>query len=279
MPELPEVETIKTAIEHHIGKAKIEDVIVRNRFLRVPVSDYIEEILRNTQIIGYARRAKYIIINLDNNQSIVWHLGMSGKVHICDQLPIVLNKHDHIIIRTSNGYMIYNDARRFGLFICCETSKLSEISLFSEMGFEPFDDKLTPNYLFDKLRKKKIPIKAALLDQKIIVGIGNIYASEALFLAQISPLRAANKLSMAECGKLISAIRETLKNAIAAGGSTLKDYEKPDGSLGYFQNLHCVYNKTGQKCPQCICNTAKTGGIRKVVLAGRSSFYCPVKQK
>lgn len=279
MPELPEVETIKTAVERHIGNAGIEDVIVRNRNLRVPVPADIENKLRNTHITGYRRRAKYIIIDLDNGLSLIWHMGMSGKVHICETLPDPLGKHDHIIIRTTNGYLIYNDARRFGVFTYCATNQLAAQPLFAKMGPEPFDDALTADYLFGRLQKKKIPVKTALLDQEIVVGIGNIYASEALYHAGISPLRPADKVSRVECKKLIAAVRKTLQSAIAAGGSTLKDYEKPDGSLGYFQNLHCVYNKTGQKCPQCTCDTAKTGGIRKVVLAGRSSFYCPRKQK
>lgn len=279
MPELPEVETIKTAIEKSIGKAKIEDVIIRNRKLRVPVPCDTENTLRNTNIIGYRRRAKYIVIDLDCEISIIWHMGMSGKINITDTLPDPLGKHDHIIIRTSNGYLIYNDARRFGMFTYAETKKLNEHSLFAKMGPEPFDKKLTPDYLFDKLQKKKISIKAALLDQEIIVGIGNIYASEALFGSGISPMRASNKISKDECKILIKEIQKTLKKAIAAGGSTLRDYAKPDGSLGYFQNLHCVYNKTGQKCPHCTCDINKTGGIRKVVIAGRSSFYCPQKQE
>lgn len=279
MPELPEVETIKTAIERCIGHAKIEDAVIRNRNLRIPVPADMESRLRNTVITGYRRRAKYIVIDLDNGLSIIWHMGMSGKVHIVDTLPEPPGKHDHIIIRTSNGYLIYNDARRFGMFTYAETDNLERHPLFAKLGPEPFDDALTADYLFGKLQKKSIPVKAALLDQEIIVGIGNIYASEALFGAGISPLRPANLVSERECEKLISEIRKTLKKAVAAGGSTLRDYEKPDGSLGYFQNLHCVYNKTGQKCPQCTCDPGKTGGIRKTVIAGRSSFYCPQKQK
>lgn len=279
MPELPEVETIKTAIERHIGNARIDDVIIRNRRLRLPVPDDTEERLRNRRITGYRRRAKYILIHLDNGLSIIWHMGMSGKVLICDVPPDPPGKHDHIIIRTDKGCLVYNDARRFGLFTYCETAVLNEHPLLAKMGPEPFDEALTADYLYDRLQKKKIPLKAALLDQEIVTGIGNIYASEALYHAAISPLRPADKVSRSECRKLIEAVRKTLQSAIAAGGSTLKDYEKPDGSLGYFQNLHCVYNKTGQKCPQCTCDTAKTGGIRKTVLAGRSTFYCPRKQK
>ena len=133
--------------------------------------------------------------------------------------------------------------------------------------------------LFNKLQNKNIPIKVALLDQAIINGIGNIYASEALFDAELNPTRAANSLNIRDCERLVDSIRKILKQAIDAGGSSIHDYRKPDGSLGYFQNMHCVYNKIGQKCPGCTCNITKTGGIRKIVQTGRSTFYCPVKQK
>lgn len=276
MPELPEVETVKTAIEHSIGNARIESIVVRNNKLRIEVPKDISSRIVGAKINKHYRRAKYIVCELDNGISIIIHLGMSGKILICNELPSPLRKHDHIILKTNKGYLVYNDPRRFGLFTYCETSNIEEHKLFKHTGIEPFDNKLTSKYLFEKLQKKNIPIKAALLDQKIVVGIGNIYASEALFDAKISPLRLANKISEEECKKLIASICKILQNAIKAGGSTLRDYEKPDGSLGYFQNMHCVYNKTGQRCPNCTC---KKGSIQKTIIAGRSTFYCPHKQK
>ncbi len=279
MPELPEVETIKTAIERRIGRARIDNVVICNRRLRLPVPEDTEERLRNCRIVGYQRRAKYILVHLDNGLSIIWHMGMSGRVLLCDTPPDPPGKHDHIIIYTDKGCLVYNDARRFGLFTYCKTATVSEHPLLAQMGPEPFDEALTADYLYSRLQKKRIPLKAALLDQKIVAGIGNIYASEALYHAAISPLRPADEVRRNECKKLIDAVRKTLQSAIDAGGSTLKDYEKPDGSPGYFQNLHCVYNKTGQKCPLCTCDTAKTGGILKTIIAGRSTFYCPRKQK
>ncbi len=279
MPEMPEVETIKNALERYIGKAKIEDIIVRNGHLRRFVPGDIKQRLCGAFIRGYRRRAKYILIDLSNALSIIWHMGMSGKVLICDQAPEPPDKHDHILVRTSAGWMIYNDARRFGFFTYAETDCLDRLSPFDNMGPEPFDNTFDDAYLFSKFQQKKIPVKAALLDQRIVTGIGNIYASEALFRAGISPLRPAENISRPECKKLVAAVRETLQKAIDAGGSSLRDYKKPDGSLGYFQNLHCVYNKTGQKCPQCTCDVLKTGGIKKTIIAGRSSFYCPQKQK
>ena len=182
-------------------------------------------------------------------------------------------KHDHVIFETGKGIIVYNDARRFGLITYCKTEDLPHHRLFAKTGIEPFDKALNEDYLYQRLKNKKIPIKEALLDQSIITGIGNIYASEALFEAGILPTREAGSISRAECKIIITKVIDVLKKAIKAGGSTLRDYQKPDGSLGYFQNMHCVYNKTGQKCPGCTCNVNQTGGIRKVVLGGRSTFY------
>ena len=280
MPELPEVETIKNALEKAVCGATIQKTEVFCRRFRVPVPDNLPQKINGARIVFLKRIAKYIIIELNNNQSLIWHMGMSGKVKLCDEPPKSFEKHDHIIIRTSNGVIIYNDPRRFGVLTCCATDKLSTNPLLKYCGLDPFDKKLTAEYLAGQMQKrKKTPVKQILLNQEVVAGIGNIYASEILYEARISPLRPAANIGLEECKTLVTCIRKVLQKAIKAGGSTLRDYKKPDGSLGYFQNLHCVYNKTGQKCPQCICNTAKTGGIRKVVLAGRSSFYCPVKQK
>lgn len=278
MPELPEVETIKTAVEKSIGKTNIIKVSINNKNLREKIPDDFVAKVEGTEIISYQRRAKYILISLNNGLTIIWHLGMSGKVKISDKTPELV-KHDHVVIETERGTIVYNDARRFGLLTYCPTAELSVHHLLKRIGPEPFDKSFNAAYLAGKFKNKKIPVKVALLDQSIVTGIGNIYASEALFAAGISPLREAGSLSEKECGILIEKVIETLNNAIAAGGSTLKDYQKPDGSLGYFQNQHCVYNKTGQKCPGCICDIDKSGGIRKIIQAGRSSFYCPVKQE
>lgn len=280
MPELPEVETIKCALEKGIGLGKIEELDIRNPRLRVLIPADIKNKIENRFIKNYRRIAKYIVIDLDNNLSLIWHMGMSGKVKIRDDMPSVLEKHDHIILKTSNGIVIYNDPRRFGVFTYCPTNELNEHALFSKTGKDPFSDDLTAEYLLAKLqKKKKKPIKPVLLDQDIISGIGNIYASEILYESGISPLRSAESITLEECGILIENTRKVLQKAIKAGGSTLRDYKKPDGSLGYFQNMHCVYNKTGQKCPQCSCDINKTGGIKKIIQAGRSTFYCESLQK
>lgn len=277
MPELPEVETIKNALQKAIGYANIVNVCINdNRFRQIIPDDFAKKVL-NTKIVNYSRIAKYIVIGLDNGYSIIWHLGMSGRVKICDTMP-VLEKHDHVIFETSNGIVIYHDPRRFGLLTYCKTDELLQNKIFQNSGFDPFDENLNAKILREKLKNKKIAIKIALLDQKIINGIGNIYASEALFQAKILPTRESSSLSLQECDKLISAVRDVLQKAISAGGSTLRDYKKPDGSLGYFQNQHCVYNKTGMPCPNCTCGL-KDGGIQKIVQGGRSTFYCPYKQK
>lgn len=277
MPELPEVETIKNALQQAIGYANIVNVCINdNRFRQIIPDDFAKKIT-NSRINNYERIAKYIVISLDNGYSIVWHLGMSGRVKICDTMP-KLEKHDHVVFETSNGIVIYHDPRRFGLLTYCKTNDLAQNKLFQNSGIDPFDEKLTAQLLHEKLKNKKIAIKIALLDQKIINGIGNIYASEALFEAEILPTRESLSLSLKECEKLLGAIRNVLQKAISAGGSTLRDYKKPDGSLGYFQNQHCVYNKTGMPCPECTCGL-KGGGVQKIVLGGRSTFFCPEKQK
>lgn len=280
MPELPEVETIKRALEKGIGLAQILSVKINNPRLRIIIPNDLPEKIIQTTIYQYTRIAKYIVIRLDNDYSLLWHMGMSGKIKISDHFPENQDKHDHIIIETSAGYITYNDPRRFGLFTICETKNLNNNSFLRNVGIDPFDDELTPQYLYDKLQKKvKTPIKIALLDQTIISGIGNIYASEILYESRILPTRLCNDISVGDCALLVKNTRKVLLKAIDAGGSTLKDYKKPDGSLGYFQNLHCVYNKTGQKCPDCICDVKITGGIQKSVMGGRSTFYCKGLQK
>lgn len=280
MPELPEVETIKRAIVKGIGCSRINEVIIRNPHLRQKIPDDLAAKVMGAQIIGYQRLAKYILIHLDNGFSLIWHMGMSGKVKLCDELPKEFDKHDHVVIKTDNGFIIYNDPRRFGLLTYDLSNKLANNSLFKHCGIDPFDPDLTMQYLFERLQKKKKPaIKLALLDQAIIAGIGNIYASEILYESRISPLRSAAEITLDECGILISNSRKVLQRAIEAGGSTLRDYKKPDGSLGYFQNMHCVYNKTGQKCPDCSCDSPINCGIKKIVQGGRSTFYCERLQK
>lgn len=263
MPELPEVETVKNALLKAVDKANITKVsIYNNRFRKIIPDDFARRI-EGAQIAAVRRKAKYLLLELDNGLTVIWHLGMSGKVKISDFPPEKKEKHDHVMIETNKATLVFNDARRFGMLTYAETSGLGHCSLFAHIGTDPFDERLDGLYLYNKLQNKKIPIKAALLDQSIVNGIGNIYASEALFDAGIDPMRPAGNLSQKDCGRLVQSVRKILRQAIEAGGSSIHDYRKPDGSLGYFQNMHCVYNKTGQKCPGCTCNIAQTGGIKR----------------
>ena len=276
MPELPEVETIKEALRKSIDGTEILSVLIRNRNFRQRIPDDFEKIVTGTRILSVCRRAKYVIITLDNGYCIIWHFGMSGRVKIISNPDnLILDKHDHIVIRTSGDTLVFNDARRFGLMLYTKTETLTSHPLFTHLGPDPFEAELTSSYLADKFKNKKTAIKIALLDQDIVNGIGNIYASEALYDARISPLKACCDLSVNELKRLISSVRMTLKKAIAAGGSTLKDYRQPDGSMGYFQNQHCVYGKEGQPCPNCTCKNK----IKKIVQGGRSTFYCEKLQK
>ncbi len=279
MPELPEVETIKNALKDVFTGAQITSVYIGNRRLREIIPENFEHIVTSASIVKIYRRAKYALIDLNNGYSIIMHFGMSGKIKIRKTPPPTLEKHDHVVINTTQGSLVYNDARRFGLITCTPTNKLITHPLFSHISIDPFDETLNAPYLYNILKNKKISIKIALLDQSIITGIGNIYASEALYDARISPLRPCSQITLQETEKLIQSIRKTLTLAIQAGGSTLRDYCKPDGSLGYFQHQHCVYNKTGQPCPHCSCHTKDADGIIKIIQGGRSTFYCKHLQK
>ena len=279
MPELPEVETIKEALIKAVDHSVIRSVSVFNRNFRIPIPDDFEKLLTGQTISRIYRRAKYVIINLTNGISIVWHFGMSGRVRIISQKKVSLEKHDHVMICTDNCTLVFNDARRFGLITCMSSQDLEHSSIFAHVGIDPFDPQLDGEYLFSKIKYKHIPIKVALLDQSIICGIGNIYASEALYLARISPLRLCCAVSFEECSTLVVAVRDILKKAIRAGGSTLRDYRQPDGSMGYFQMQHAVYGKEGLRCPDCTCDCSLSGGIKKIVQAGRSTFYCDYLQK
>ncbi len=278
MPELPEVETVKSALVAKLKDAVFLKVTIRNPFLRQPVPCHLQELICGATLVEVKRIAKYIVLNLNNGLSLILHLGMSGTIRLSDTQESI-RKHDHLIFETSKGFMIYNDPRRFGLILYTPTSSLEEHPLLKNLGLDPFDKDFNGAYLKEKLIKKTIPIKLVLLEQSIVSGLGNIYASEALYLAGIIPTKPASKLSLKECNRLVIGIKKVLQQAIEAGGSSLKDYRKPDGSLGYFQNQHCVYGKEGQPCPQCTCLLAKTGGIQKIVQGGRSTYFCKTKQR
>ena len=279
MPELPEVETIKNTVAQYAKGALITEVQVRQPRLRELIPSDFSKRIRGARIIDLRRIAKYMLMDLDNNLTIIWHFGMSGKIKITNSVPANPEKHDHLIIATDKGTLIYNDTRRFGLVTLAETNKLSQHHCFSHIGLDPWDSTLTADYVLQKFKNKKCAVKLSLLNQEIICGIGNIYASEILYRARIRPDRTSESITAAEVKEIIKYTRIILEEAIKAGGSTIHDYRRPDGDMGYFQQHHCVYDKTGQRCPDCRCDIEKTMGIRKITQGGRSTFYCPVLQK
>ena len=276
MPELPEVETTRRGLIPTLEGKTVAKVIKRRDKIRIPVPDDFEKRVAGKKIINIKRRAKYLQMFLDSDDVIICHLGMSGKFVIkkIDDEPFA--KHDHIILETQNGdQVIYNDPRRFGLMTLCKDSELDDHKLFRDMGVEPLGNSFNGTYLFEKIKNKKSPIKTCLLDQKVVVGLGNIYVCEALNLAGISPTRPANEVGEEELEVLVPIIRNVLSRAIDAGGSTLKDFAGADGDLGYFQHQFSVYGREGEDCQIDGCD----GTIDRIVQSGRSTFYCPNCQK
>lgn len=278
MPELPEVETIKNMVSKVLADSTIVKVEVRQRKFREPVPENFERIVSGAKVLNLRRIAKYMLIDLNNGYTIIWHFGMSGKFKIYEAEPKILDKHDHIVLVTDKGVLVYNDVRRFGLISYCESNKIKQNHLLGKLGLDPWDKELTPQYLLNKLKGKTQAIKLCLLDQEIICGIGNIYASEILYKARIRPDRAGNLISESEAKEIILYTRQILEASIKAGGSTIHDFKRPDGDTGYFQNQLCVYGRTGQRCPDCVCDL-RNGGIKKSVMGGRSTFYCEYLQK
>jgi len=279
MPELPEVETVCRWLQRSLIDIKITDVQQRRANLRIPFPDHLPDRLTGAVPLRLYRRAKYLIMDLSSAETLILHLGMSGRIIIQPDKTIPAQKHDHLILTTAAGKrIIFNDPRRFGMVDLTPTAALESHRFFRALGPEPLGNGFHAPALGEKLSGKKVAIKNALLDQRVVAGLGNIYVSEALFYAGIDPRRPAGSLRKPEIESLVPAIRTVLEKAIAAGGSSLRDYVQANGDLGYFQHQFAVYNKAGQKCPGCHCDLAKTGGIEKITQSGRSSFFCPVKQ-
>ncbi|MDX1922621.1 MAG: bifunctional DNA-formamidopyrimidine glycosylase/DNA-(apurinic or apyrimidinic site) lyase [Alphaproteobacteria bacterium] len=276
MPELPEVETVMRGLSAVLIGRSFTSIELRRKDLRFPLPKNMERVLRGQPITSLARRAKYILINFANEQSLIVHLGMSGRMVIDDGKSNV-QKHDHVIFRTNKNHSIrFNDPRRFGMMDIVATSKTNTHKLLKHLGPEPLDAAFTGEALFAKLKPKKVAVKLAIMDQRVVVGVGNIYACEALYAAGIHPARPANKVTLSECTALVAAIKAVLKRAIAKGGSTLRDYVQADGELGYFQHEFMVYGREGEACKDC---THKSKTIQRITQGGRSTFFCPVKQK
>lgn len=290
MPELPEVETVRLALEQTVVGKTIENVQVRRRDLRTMIPPDLEPKLTGSRIQRVTRRGKYLLVHSGTSNVMVIHLGMSGVLEFYpDGGTFEPDIHDHVIFRLSSGLiLVYADPRRFGQIYILEAGSLAETDPFKAMGPEPMGKDFTADYIGKALHAKKGPIKNALMDQKVVAGLGNIYVCEALFYAGISPKRKAGTIRGKRAEKLCHAIRDVLEKAIEAGGSSLKDYKKVDGSPGYFQHSFAVYDRAGRPCPGCHCiakdrprvdNISEGKGVRQIVQAGRSTFYCPVRQR
>lgn len=281
MPELPEVETVCRGLEKALLGTRIVKVDVHRPDLRIPFPKNLAQRLAGKRIRRFSRRAKYILVDLESDETLLFHLGMSGRMVLenIGENKRPRDPHDHLVFYFDNEILVrFNDPRRFGLCTLIETKALADHKLIRHLGIEPFDPGFTPAFLAKKLSHKKTSIKTALLDQRVVVGVGNIYACEALFKAGIHPARRADQCKSTEITKLVLAIRRVLKAAIKAGGSSLRDYVRADGELGYFQNHFSVYDCEGKACSQCCCPIKKTGGVRRMAQGGRSSFYCATKQ-
>lgn len=280
MPELPEVETVCRGLARAVQGQKIARIETFRHDLRIPFPKDLNSIT-GLKIKSIERRAKYILLHLSGQRTLILHLGMSGSLTIRNKKePCQKSKHDHMLIFLQDDQKItFNDPRRFGLVALTDTKNIDQSRFFRHLGPEPFDRAFNAFYLAEKLKSRKIAVKLAIMDQQLVVGVGNIYASESLFMAGIDPLRKSSSLNEIEIKKLVAAIQKVLKRAIAAGGSSLRNYVQADGELGYFQHQWAVYGKPAEKCKGCTCNIKKTGGIQKTVQGGRATFYCPEKQR
>ncbi len=270
MPELPEVETSRRGISPHIIGSKVLDLIIRQPQLRWKIPTDLLIHLKDKQLLSIDRRAKYLLLNFESGTLLI-HLGMSGSLRICPlQSPI--EKHDHVDIVFNSCLLRYTDPRRFGAILWLGLSP-QDCKLLSILGPEPLSEAFTGKHLFELAEKRKLPVKQFIMDQKVVTGVGNIYATEALFAAGISPIRSAGNISLKRYQRLTLAIRVILEQAIQQGGTTLKDFVGGDGKPGYFQQTLHIYGKTGGNCPKC--QTA----LKSLKLASRNSVYCPKCQK
>jgi formamidopyrimidine-DNA glycosylase len=293
MPELPEVETIRLGLQSVLGGRRIIRLEQRRGDLRFPLPERFAERLTGRRIARLDRRAKYILIHLDNDEVLVVHLGMTGRFSVsargaARQLGEYVHghgndqKHDHVVFTMSGGAVVtYNDARRFGYMDLLPLPELSTNRFFRGLGVEPLSDELHAQALGERARHKKTDLKAFLMDQRIIAGLGNIYVCESLFRAGLDPWRLASTLATKTgkpkpaAGRLVQAIKAVLNDAIGAGGSTLRDYKQANGDLGSFQKEFAVYGRAGEPCTRRGCR----GTVRRKTQGGRSTFYCPACQR
>ena len=272
MPELPEVETVRRGLEPVLAGRRIARVTARRRDLRRPLPDDFERRLAGRRVIAIGRRAKYLLFMLDDGQAWIAHLGMSGRLAAAGagRAP---RPHDHVTIETEDGVaVVYNDARRFGLMTICDGAALDEHPLLRGLGPDPLGNGFGGPVLAAAAAGRRTPVKALLLDQRAVAGLGNIYACESLYRAGVSPRRLGRNLGPARAERLAAAIRAVLGDAIAAGGSSLRDYVQADGEQGYFQHEFRVYGREGEAC-------AAGHPVRRIAQGGRSTFFCPRCQR
>lgn len=283
MPELPEVETVRRGLLPVMEGKTILKADIRRPDLRWPFPENMAQRLTGKTVTALRRRSKYILADLDSDETLVIHLGMSGRMLISGQTVgefhhphPVPEKHDHVVLDLSEGGRVtFNDARRFGAMDLAQTAQLEDHWLIASIGPEPLGNTFNETYLAERLKGRNTPIKSALLDQRIVAGLGNIYVCEVLHRAKISPRRKAGNLSAKRAGALVPIIREVLAEAIEAGGSSLRDYRQADGELGYFQHTFRVYDREGAPCVTEGCG----GTVGRIVQSGRSSFYCTQCQR
>jgi len=275
MPELPEVETVRRGLALRMSGRQIVRAELRRPDLRRPFPPDLGDRLHGARIGELSRRGKYILIELDDNGTLLLHLGMSGRITAgtADEPP---EKHDHVVLTLDDDTVVrFNDTRRFGTLDYITRGREAAHPLLAGLGPEPLEPGFDAAYLSHALAGKLTPIKSALLDQKIVAGLGNIYVCEALYRAGISPRRLAATCTGVRAARLVGAVREVLDEAIAAGGSSLRDYVQANGELGYFQHRWAVYGKEGEPCPGCTC----VEGVRRITQAGRSTFFCGKRQR
>lgn len=275
MPELPEVETVRRGLEKRIGGRRIRSAVLNRADLRRPVPPFLTERLEGARIGALHRRGKYLLVELDGDGLLLIHFGMSGRI-LAGGADLPALPHDHLVLTLDDGTVLrFNDPRRFGLIDYLRRGEEARHPLLSELGPEPLEPAFDDLYLTQALARRSSTIKAVLLDQRAVAGLGNIYACEALYRARLSPRRRADALGGERTRRLLAAIRTVLEEAIEAGGSSLRDYVQVNGELGYFQHHWAVYGREGGPCPNCDCRE----GVRRIVQAGRSTFFCARRQR
>lgn len=279
MPELPEVETVCRGLERVMTGRTVTRLIVRRPDLRFPLPKGLAQSVAGRQVEGVRRRAKYWILSLSGGISLIGHLGMSGRMTFRGEGDAA-GAHDHLEWVLDDGtHVVLNDPRRFGMVDLSPTDALDSHRWLAALGPEPLGNQFNGPLLSAAIAGRRAPIKGLLLDQRIVAGLGNIYVCEALFEAGISPRRSGMSVAGRRAERLVTSVRAVLERAIAAGGSSLRDYVQTDGSLGYFQHSFKVYGREGAACDGCHCDLARTGGVQRLVQSGRSTFFCPRRQR